>query len=256
MKTSLWLNMDPLAESGSDVGAYVYCFNNPINLTDSDGRWPDMPSWKDIKKSYNDAKSSAVKTYNQTKASVTRNYNEAKSTIASNYSEAKTSVAKNYEIAKKNTIQAKDDVVNTYKQTKAAVKKFTTDNKDQLLAGAKILQDQGDNLAAAGLTAAVIGSVGGVTAAPGLAAATFGGGMSLARTVLELGVKFITDDEEFKGDLGTVIATELVTAGVGKILPGAKGYKKEIREAVEITNRIIQEQVSSKVESTIEEARK
>ncbi|WP_379802972.1 hypothetical protein [Flavobacterium ardleyense] len=38
MKTSLWLNVDPLAEKFSHVGCYVYVFNNPINLIDPDGR--------------------------------------------------------------------------------------------------------------------------------------------------------------------------------------------------------------------------
>ena len=35
--------MDPLAEKMINVGAYVYCFNNPINLTDPDGMAPDPP---------------------------------------------------------------------------------------------------------------------------------------------------------------------------------------------------------------------
>ncbi|MFD2907173.1 hypothetical protein ACFSX9_00350 [Flavobacterium ardleyense] len=41
MKTSLWLNVDPLAEKMINLGAYVYCFNNPINLTDPTGMEPD-----------------------------------------------------------------------------------------------------------------------------------------------------------------------------------------------------------------------
>ena len=38
MKTSLWLNVDPLAEKYPNLGAYVYCLNNPINVIDPDGR--------------------------------------------------------------------------------------------------------------------------------------------------------------------------------------------------------------------------
>ena len=253
----LWLSVDPLAESGSDVGAYVYCFNNPINLTDPDGRWPDMPSWKDIKKSYNDAKSSAVKTYNQTKASVTRNYNEAKSTIASNYSEAKTSVTKNYNIAKQNAIQAKEDVVKVTTQTLKNTQKWTKDHKEQLLAGAKILQDKGDDLATAGLVAAAVGApIAGVGAAPDLKVAGWGGILSTVGTVVEIGVKIITEDDKAMGDIGDYVATEVITAGVGKILPGTKGHKKEIKGAIRATNEIIKNEVGNQVGSIIEEARK
>ncbi|WP_371810413.1 RHS repeat-associated core domain-containing protein [Flavobacterium sp. 28A] len=43
MKTSLWLNVDPLAEKYPNVSSYVYCFNNPLNLVDPDGRKPIDP---------------------------------------------------------------------------------------------------------------------------------------------------------------------------------------------------------------------
>ena len=37
-KTSLWLNVDPLAEEQPNKGSYQFCSNNPINLIDPDGR--------------------------------------------------------------------------------------------------------------------------------------------------------------------------------------------------------------------------
>ena len=37
-KTSLWLNVDPLAEKMPSYGAYVFSFNNPIRFVDPDGR--------------------------------------------------------------------------------------------------------------------------------------------------------------------------------------------------------------------------
>ncbi|MDQ6469892.1 SpvB/TcaC N-terminal domain-containing protein [Flavobacterium sp. LHD-80] len=39
-KTSLWLSGDPLAEKYPNVGAYVYCLNNPIVFVDPDGKDP------------------------------------------------------------------------------------------------------------------------------------------------------------------------------------------------------------------------
>ncbi|MET3047683.1 hypothetical protein ABXS96_14930, partial [Flavobacterium covae] len=34
----LWLSVDPLAEKYPNVSPYVYCFNDPINVIDPDGR--------------------------------------------------------------------------------------------------------------------------------------------------------------------------------------------------------------------------
>ncbi|WP_317205960.1 RHS repeat-associated core domain-containing protein, partial [Flavobacterium psychrophilum] len=38
MKTSLWLNIDPLAEKYPGVSPYVFCLNNPVRFIDPDGR--------------------------------------------------------------------------------------------------------------------------------------------------------------------------------------------------------------------------
>nr|WP_217425143.1 RHS repeat-associated core domain-containing protein [Flavobacterium sp. 7E] len=47
MKTSLWLNVDPLAEKVPAYGAYVYTFNNPIRFTDPTGMIAEPPTGVD-----------------------------------------------------------------------------------------------------------------------------------------------------------------------------------------------------------------
>ncbi|MNX58632.1 hypothetical protein D3C86_894840 [compost metagenome] len=47
-KTSLWLNIDPLAEKFAGRSPYEYCFNNPVRLTDPTGMGPEDPIYKNI----------------------------------------------------------------------------------------------------------------------------------------------------------------------------------------------------------------
>ncbi len=49
MKTSLWLNVDPKMEKYPNVGAYVYCFNNPVKYVDPDGKDAILISFSDYK---------------------------------------------------------------------------------------------------------------------------------------------------------------------------------------------------------------
>lgn len=61
MKTSIWLSSDKEGENDLSVGGYLYSFNNPINFRDPDRNWPNLPSWKEIKKSDNEAKKTVTK---------------------------------------------------------------------------------------------------------------------------------------------------------------------------------------------------
>lgn len=61
------------------------------------------------------------------------------------------------------------------------------------------------------LGAAVGAPIAGVDAAPGLAAATWGGIVSAAGSVLEIGVKFITHDNEAMGDVVAFTASKIIS---------------------------------------------
>ncbi|OUD23965.1 RHS repeat-associated core domain-containing protein, partial [Flavobacterium psychrophilum] len=52
MKTSLWLNIDPLAEKFPGWSPYSFCYNNPMRFTDPTGMAPDDWVKKDGKWSY------------------------------------------------------------------------------------------------------------------------------------------------------------------------------------------------------------
>jgi RHS repeat-associated protein len=41
MKTSLWYGLDKMSENAPNYSGYAYCFNNPMNLVDPDGNWPE-----------------------------------------------------------------------------------------------------------------------------------------------------------------------------------------------------------------------
>lgn len=208
----------------------MYCFNNPITLTDPDGNWPTLPSWNDVKKSasqaYNRTKAYASQKYNEAKNYTTQKYNEAKAYASKKYSETKTAATKAYNDTKKTIIDAKNNAVATTKKTINDGQQWVKSNKKELLKIADDMQNTGDNIAYAGYGTAVVGSAfAGVGAAPGLTIAAEGEFISLVGSGLEIGVQWISGDfdaasSKAGSEAGWYVAGKVVSEGLDRVIPG------------------------------------
>lgn len=198
-----------------------------MRFIDPDGMWPDLPSWNDIKKTYNEAKATVTKTYDKAKSTVTKTYNEAKKTIS----------------------ETKDKVVNTVKQTANDVQNWTKDNKQTLLAVAKSFKEKGDKATIVGLSAAAAGTpIAGVGATPGLALATAGTISNGIGSMIEVLTNVIAGDGNSAIKNGTEYATgKLGGAIIDKVLPGPNpDMSPQIQEAVHVVNETIKNVVEDK----------
>ncbi|WP_260397349.1 hypothetical protein [Empedobacter brevis] len=107
----------------------------------------------------------------------------------------------------------------------SSIQNYVTENKDMLLAEAKLLQETGDIASAGGLAMAAVGApIYGVGAAPGLTVAAAGGIASLTGSIMELSVELISDSqnptasENFIKDRATNF---IINEVVDYIVPGA-----------------------------------
>ena len=237
-KTSLWLSSDRDSENDLSIGSYVYSFNNPIRFVDPDGNWPDLPSWKDVKQSYNEVKKS------------TSNY------IAFQ----KEKIKGDLKNIKRELYNGKgwDDTVKDVKKIGKDIQKWTKNNKKELLTLSKNIQKTGDAMTTAGLVGAAAGApVAGVGAAPGLAFAGGGATMSGIGKGLEVTVKFITQDPEAAADGATYIAGEMIGFGVDKIITGPNPSAAPlVKDLLKVGKETTKTMASGQAENTIKDIRK
>lgn len=217
-RTSIWLSVDGEFENGPNVSPYVYCFNNPITLTDPDGNWPTLPSWNDVKKSasqaYNRTKAYASQKYNEAKNYTTQKYNEAKAYASKKYSETKTAATKAYNDTKKTIIDAKNNAVATTKKTINDGQQWVKNNKEDILAFAKGTQDFGDAVTVTGGVIAVGTAVTGVGVGVGGTVAAWGEGIGLFGKGIEVLTLAIAGDYS---DAANATGEKAAWMGAGKV---------------------------------------
>ena len=225
-RISIWASVDPLAEKGLQFSPYCYTFNNPINLVDPNGKWPDFPAV--FKNGFTNVVNGVVNTVKQS-------YNDTKSAIKSTYSETKKAVS----------------------QAGNNVQKWTKAHKEQLLDTAQVLQDAGDAFTITGGVIAVGTAATGVGIGVGATVAAYGEGLGLLGKGVELLTLAIAGDtkEALIGGAekgAWMIAGEVADILIDRAIPGptpdvSNSVASELQNAADVGNDLLKTTTKAKM---------
>ena len=241
MKTSLWLNTDPLSgynpiqetehyidgqHNGGifnpmNLNTYTYTYQNPINFIDPNGKQVYFDAGSLIQQQLN----STVYTLKQ---KVIDKYNGVKQAIKNTYNTTKNSI------------------VQTGKNAQTWVK----NNRNTILKASEIMQDVGDGIAVVGYALTATG----VGAKIGIPLAAIGNGVSTIGSLVELGVQLNDNDLDKAGiNVGFMVLDKAAEKGINKLLPGAgnKGVnvgKEFLKQSTGLKITIIERAVNKNME--------
>ena len=238
MKTSLWLNTDPLSGynpiqetehyiDGQHNGGvfnpmnhntYGYTYNNPVIYIDPNGK----------------------QTYFDAGALIQQRLNSTVYTL------------------KQKVIDKYNGVKQVFVDTGKNIQNWVKNNKKEILGFAKEMQEQGDNATKIGLGAAAVGvAFEGIGATPGLAYAGAGTLTSSIGDGIEITVELITQDFS-NNATGKAIynktVSKIIDKAVDKAIPGPtpsiqKPIEKTLNEMRKVEKEIIKETVTKQLEA-------
>ncbi|TAF44769.1 MAG: hypothetical protein EAZ64_05995 [Sphingobacteriales bacterium] len=222
-------NLDPMGYQEPGLTPYQFGFNNPINFADPDGRWPELPTWGSIKKSYNVAKTS-----------IARNYNTAVAVSKGAYNATARAIS----------------------QSAVVTQKWTAKNKGSLLSVAKSIQETGDKAATIGAVAAIAGApVAGVGAAPGASLAAVGAIVSGIGAGMEVAVELIGGSSKnavitLGNEAGYKALSKLGDAAIDAAVPGnLPDMSSELKEGMKQAAGLLNDGVKDKTNKVIDNYR-
>lgn len=203
----------------------AFIFYNP------GGNWPDLPSWRTLKK-----------------------YLEAKRSTSNYISYQREKIKGDLKKIKRELYNGKgwDDTVKDVKKIGRNIQKWTKDNKKELLKLGNNLEDAGDAMTITGYGAAVVGApVAGVGAAPGVALAGAGNVVNLVGAGIIILTNVISADDESLKDAGKEAlwtgGGEALDFVVDRIVPGpTPDVSDAARKIIETGNDILKSGATTK----------